>query len=114
MSHEIPVTWTTDKVLIALILLMTGCVNINTRLQPEDTSVKEVLVGRDCVPIIFGFGIGTATFEQAKANGQPFGTSGGYYTPKPRTSIVKVRRVESSESAVLMFGERCVEVTGEP
>ena len=47
----------------AVILITAGCIDITTRLQPEDASVKEVLYGQDCVPIILGFAYGTATIE---------------------------------------------------
>jgi hypothetical protein len=38
---------------IVLVLLTSGCINISTHVQPEDTSVKEVLQGNDCVLIFF-------------------------------------------------------------
>lgn len=48
-----PLVW---SIFATLILAMTsGCININIRLQPEDTSVKPVLIGRDCVSILLGF-----------------------------------------------------------
>jgi|CXWL01.1.fsa_nt_gi hypothetical protein len=100
--------------LIAAGFLLGGCSNISTRIQPEDTSVEAVLEGSDCVPIILGFGLGTATIEQAKANAQPVGGfSPGFPDVHGSLHITKVRRVESTEVAFLVFSERCVEVVGE-
>jgi hypothetical protein len=100
--------------LIPLSFTIAGCINISTRLQPEDTSVKAVLEGSDCVPIILGFGFGTATIEHAKADAQPVGRfSPGDPEVHGRLRITKVRRVESAERAFLIFGVRCIEVTGE-
>ena len=39
--------------IVIIFLLTGGCININTRLQPEDPSVKEVLRGTDCVSPCF-------------------------------------------------------------
>lgn len=52
--------------LAILTLLLTGCINISTRFQPDDLTVKEELQGSDCVPIILSFDIGTADIEAAK------------------------------------------------
>ena len=91
--------------------LLGGCINISTRMQPEDTSVKEAKTGSDCVAIILGFGFGTADVEQAKAktNEPGFGSE----IPARNSPIIKVRRVEMVDRMFLIFGERCVEVTGE-
>lgn len=92
-------------------LMLGGCININTRLQPEDASVKEVLMGVDCVPIILGFGFGTATIERAKADTEKINEAG--LNVQAGTPITKVRRVEMQDVQFLFFGSRCVEVTGE-
>ncbi len=88
--------------LCILSFVIVRCINISTRLQPEDTSVKAVLEGSDCVPIILGFGFGAATIEQAKADAQPVG---GVLPGDPdvhgRPHITKVRRVESAERSFL-------------
>ena len=96
---------------LGLAFLTSGCININTRLQPEDTSVKEVLRGEDCVHIILGFGFGTATIERAKATTTKFNETG--FDAPSGIPITKVRRVEMNDLQTLFIGSRCVEVTGE-
>lgn len=93
-----------------LALMMNGCTDISTRLQPEDTSVNKVLQGSDCVGIYFGFGLGTATIDQAKANTRAIGDP---YGPLTGLHITKVRSIEYTERNVLAFGSRCVDVIGE-
>lgn len=98
------------SMLTVLLLILSGCINISTRLQPEDVSVKALKTGSDCVPIILGFGFGTATVERAKAQLE----APDFGDPPPSDGpITKVRRVESTDFQVLFFGNRCVEVTGE-
>lgn len=58
--------------------------------------------------MFLGLGFGTATIENALAQGQRIGDARASYHP-----ITKVRRVESSEQMALIFGARCVEVVGE-
>ena len=58
----------TRVALMILLFTLDGCIDIATRLQPEDASVKEALYGEDCVPIFFDFGFGTATIEKAMAD----------------------------------------------
>ena len=98
------------RLMFALILMTSGCINISARLQPEDTSVKALKMGSDCVHIILGLGFGTADIEHAKR--QRAGLEPGpdlFETP-----ITKVRRVELTDRGFLgLFAERCVEVTGE-
>ena len=99
--------------LSSAMFLLTGCINISTRFQPDDLSVKEELQGSDCVPIIFSIGIGTADIEKAKLDGK----KAEWSTPeKPFTRylITKVRRVEINDLAFLFFGAKCVDVVGEP
>ena len=107
---------------LGLAFLTSGCINISTRIQPEDTSVKSVLVGSDCVPIILGLGAGTVTLENAKADGHS--TAGVVSDPSVRrsskpstqtlhTAITRVRYIETQEMQILFFGSRCIEVTGE-
>ena len=52
--------------LAGFMLLLTGCINISTRFQPDDLTVKEELKGSDCVPIILSLEVGTADIEKAK------------------------------------------------
>lgn len=46
-------------------LTVTGCMNLTTRLQADDVTVKDSNQGEDCVPIVLGIGIGTAMVEDA-------------------------------------------------
>jgi hypothetical protein len=96
--------------LSALALLLSGCIDISTRLQPEDKSVQALKTGSDCVNIIFGFGFGTADIEHAKAQlGGP-----NFSDPVPvGDPITKVQRVELVDRMFLNFGESCIEVTGD-
>ena len=45
----------TRVALMVLLFTLDGCIDIATRLQPEDASVKEALYGEACAPIFFGF-----------------------------------------------------------
>lgn len=90
-------------------LLSTGCINISTRLQPEDPAVSPLLKGEDCVPIVFGFGWGTNTIERAMEE------AGKPNLDKPAGKPIKrVHTVQFTDTTVVWFGERCIEVTGEP
>lgn len=99
--------------LVLLFTLLTGCINIDTHMQPVDAAVKPTLAGDDCSPIILGFGFGTNTFEAAKVNGEvprEIGAKG----PRQLAPIRLVRSVVFQERAFLAFGLRCLEVMGEP
>lgn len=89
-------------------LLSGGCVNMTTRLQPEDSSVPAAQEGSDCIPMIFGVAIGTATVEAAQLNARKPNHASPSGVP-----INKTRRVEWSDYGFLGFGARCVEVAGE-
>jgi len=49
---------------------LTGCINIDTNLQPTDPSIKPTVRGEDCTAIILGLGFGTNTVEQAMDKGR--------------------------------------------
>ena len=94
--------------ILVLVLLMAGCINVSTRLQPEDSSVNEVLRGNDCVPIVLGIGFGTASIDKAMADAHPI--------EDPRrsvTRITKVRRVTLTDYVIVFVADRCIEVVGE-
>lgn len=95
--------------IVVIAVLLTGCINISTRFQPDDLTVKEELQGSDCVPIIFSMGFGTADLESAKRNGRKLNDD---YNDV-RYPITRIRRVELSEMMFLFFGEKCVDVIGE-
>lgn len=107
-----------------LLLTLSGCINISADLQPRDLQVKPLLQGSDCVPIIFGIGIGTATVDAALAGGRD-----GVAEERerrlareqrrarqavPPIRIAKVQRLQLTDYGFLGFGARCLEVTGEP
>ncbi|HKT34756.1 MAG TPA: hypothetical protein VJR03_07975 [Nitrospira sp.] len=95
-------------VILILVLLTGGCIDVSTRLQPEDSSVNEILRGTDCVPIVLGMGFGTASIDKAMADAHPIGNRGG-----PVIRITKVRRVTWTDSVILFVADRCIEVVGE-
>lgn len=106
---------------VLIMLLTTGCINISTRFQPDDLTVKDELEGSDCVPIIFSIGIGTADIEQAKLDAKkvrepwhPHATAKQPAPTVPLQNITKVRRIEVTDIAFLFFGAKCVDVVGEP
>lgn len=88
---------------IALSIGITGCINITTRLPPEDTSVQALREAEDCLPIIFGLAYGTIGTETASTDF--FSPTGG--------KITKIRRVELREWQFFFLGERCIRVIGE-
>lgn len=118
------------RLLVAIVTatLLSGCINITTTLQPMDQTVRPMYEGSDCVPIIFSIGIGTATVEQAQANGkdrvayqaaldhkhQDAYAQRGTMREVPRAPITKLHRVQFTDYGFLGFGARCLEVTGEP
>lgn len=109
--------------IVAIALLLTGCINISTRFQPDDLTVKEELQGSDCVPIIFSLGVGTADIEKAKRDARRILPPGAFHEQKKSPNrliirepenITKVRRVEINDIMILFFGVKCVDVVGEP
>ena len=90
---------------VMLIILLTGCMSITLQVQPEHQEVQAAITGSDCVPIVLGLALGTATVEAAQRNGMLSRTM-----DKP---IKKVRTVQVSYYYFLIAGAWCVEVTGE-
>jgi hypothetical protein len=99
-------------------LLMTSCIMIDAELQVPDETVKPELTGEDCVPIIFGIGIGTVRMQDALHVGNLEGTQTSLGYVYNKGSDVRIRRVHSivlqDRAGFLGFGARCVQVTGEP
>ncbi len=83
----------------AVALLLSGCINISSRITPENETVKPLTEGSDCSYIIFGFGFGMNTVEQAMANASP--------------PIHKLRSVSLETFQFLFFGYQCVSTVGE-
>jgi hypothetical protein len=101
-------------------LAISGCMNLTTRLQPDDLTVKDSHQGEDCVPILLGIGIGTATVEMAMAQAHDIAAkerarqARKYEDRRYRIEpIGKIRRLQFSDYQFLGFGARCIEVTGE-
>jgi hypothetical protein len=100
-----------------LMLILSGCINITTELQPSNPDVKGVLMGEDCTPIVLGMGLGTNTIENALKDGRPE-EDVGEFRPRiklnSRTPITRIRMIQLSEFYVLLVGSRCIQVLGEP
>ena len=80
-------------------LLLTGCVDFSLRITPENLLVNSMTEGRDCTYLVFGFGTGTNTVEQAMANATP--------------PIHKIRSVSTSLFFLLFVNKSCLIVVGE-
>jgi len=92
-----------------VVLLTSGCINSTTRPTPEeDTSVRELLQGSDCVVSIFGIGSRTPSVERAKLDGHPIKDPNG-----PSSSISKIRRIEVADDSFLLGSKHCIAVVGE-
>jgi hypothetical protein len=85
---------------VLVLFLLTGCINITTKLAPDNPAVKAMREGSACSWIVFGFGYGTNTVEGAMANAEPF-------------RITKIRSVALGDYGILGIGQRCIEVSGE-
>lgn len=105
-------------VLICLLtLILSGCINISTELQPSNTDVKGVLLGEDCTPIVLGMGFGTNTIEGATRDGRPMGDVGEFRSRvklNDRTVINRIRTIQITNFYVFLVGSSCIQVVGEP
>ena len=98
-------------------LLLSGCINIRTEVQPTNADIQGVLLGEDCTPIVLGLGFGTNTIEYALKDGRPYGDIGdfrGRIKLNQRTTITRIRTIQLTEFYILLIGSRCVQVIGEP
>lgn len=103
----------------AVPLLLAGCINITTELQPPDAAVKPILYGEDCTPIVLGIGIGTNTIDTARQFGEPREETRSFLGPPREASaaqtIRRIRRIRLTDYGFLnLVGARCLEVIGEP
>jgi len=100
------------------ILLMTGCIMIDADLQLPDASVKPLLTGEDCVGIYFGIGIGNVRMSKALHAKRYEDRQGRFGYESVRLPDETIRRIHSvvlkDRVGFVGFGERCLEVTGEP
>ena len=105
-------------VLICLLtLILSGCINITTELQPSNTEVQSILLGEDCTPVVLGVGLGTNTIEGAKKDGRPMGDVGEFRSRvklNDRTVINRIRTIQITNFYVLLVGSSCIQVVGEP
>lgn len=100
-----------------LMLIVSGCINITTELQPSNPDVKGVLMGEDCTPIVLGMGLGTNTIEGAKKDGRPMGDVGEFRSRiklNDRTPINRIRTLQLTNFYILLVGSSCIQVVGEP
>ena len=100
-----------------LTVILSGCINITTELQPSNPEVEDVLMGEDCTPIVLGMGLGTNTIEGAKKDGRPLGDVGEFRSRiklNDRTPITRIRTIQISGFYVLLVGSSCIQVIGEP
>ena len=88
-------------------LLLTGCVNLDIQLAPDDPAVKSTLIGEDCAQAIFlPLLIGTLTIDEAKRNvpGPEFGH---------QPVITTVHSLRMTQFGVPFYSEACLKVTEE-
>jgi len=98
------------SIVVVLFMLLTGCVNLSTKTQPDNLAVQELRESSDCAYHLFGIMIGNATYDQAFANpSAPSGTHPGSKSPR----LTKVRSVDVHDYFFLFAGARCVELVGE-
>src|SRR5207249_11778874 len=98
-------------------LILSGCINITTELQPSNADVQGILLGEDCTPIVLGMGLGTNTIENALKDGRPKGDVKEFRARiklNSRTPITRIRTIQLSEFYVLLVGSRCIQILGEP
>jgi hypothetical protein len=103
--------------MVLLILLMSGCIMIDTELQLPDETVKPVLTGEDCVGIYLGIGVGNVRMHRALRAHRYEDRQGqfGYERVRlPDQSISRIHSVILKDVTGLGFGQRCLEITGEP
>src|SRR6476660_4501911 len=98
-------------------VVVSGCINITTELQPSNADVKAVLMGEDCTPIVLGMGLGTNTIEGAQKDGRPMGDVGEFRSRiklNDRTPIKRIRTLQITNFYILLVGSSCIQVVGEP
>jgi hypothetical protein len=106
--------------LFLIFLLTSGCISIDTDLRVRDETVKPMLTGEDCVGIYFGIGTGSVRMTEAMKTHhnvqEERRTTSGLEKVTVRGGLL-IRRIHSvvlKDNAAFGFGERCLEVTGEP
>lgn len=93
-------------------LLLTGCINITTELQPVNSNVKPTAKGLDCVPIVLGMGFGTNRIDTAARSGY---MGSDRFDNNGNAPIRNIHSIRQTDFALFnLIGHRCLEVTGEP
>lgn len=107
-----------ELLIFAGIASLSGCINITTELQPANPTVRPVIEGHDCTPIIAGIGIGTNRMAAATIGTRATETRTAIDPHRSSTPtsipITKIHSVAIEEIQFLIFGGRCLLVTGEP
>lgn len=100
-----------NGLILVSLLLLTGCQNVAVNLTPPNFySGKPVRTVSDCVPMALGVSVGDASAEEALKKsalkpGEPY--------DYPQARVTKIHSIVLHDYIFLMFGARCVEVTGE-
>ena len=98
---------------ILVLVLLNGCVTI-TELQPPDETVKPMLTGKDCVGIYFGIDTGTVRMTEAMKTYHNVQQGPEKVMVRSGLLIRRIHSVVLKDTSALGFGQRCLEVTGEP
>jgi hypothetical protein len=98
-------------------VLLGGCINISTQLQPINESVKADKTGSDCTWIFLGLGFGSLSVERAMMQ-ETIVSADRADRPEMirriRTPyITKIHSIALQDWTALIVGERCIVVTGE-
>ena len=106
-----------QKSLLVLVLLTTSCIMIDIELQLPDQTVKPLLIGKDCVGIYLGFGFGTVKMSEALLSRKYEERQGTFSYEAVRLPDAHIRRIHSvllKDQTMFAFGQRCLEIKGEP
>ena len=102
--------------ILILVLLTSGCINVDKELQVPDETVQPILTGEDCVGIYFGMVTGTVQMTEAMKSYHNIPQIVGSERVTVRGGLL-IRRIHSvvlKDRGALGFGSRCLEVKGEP
>lgn len=93
-------------------LLLSGCLNLTTEIMPTNPAVTgETVTGSDCVPMILGILVGTATVDQAIKRDR-MEAPRSYLEHVIGPPIRQIKAIRINDYGFLGFGARCVEVEG--
>ncbi len=93
-------------------VLLSGCINISTELQPPNEQVESKLEGSDCSLILLGFGLGTNHYAKALTGWTP--GAWGYDPDRFHATIQRVHSVQFHNWQFMgLVGQQCLEIWGE-